>query len=308
MTKRDNKRIAKNAMFLYLRMFIIMFISLYTSRLILEVLGIEDYGIYNIVGGVIVLFSFINSAMASSTQRFITYELVENHIDSIKRTFGISLSIHILIAGTIFILGETIGLWFLNNKLVIPIERLAAANWVFQFSILSCLVSVLNVPYIAIIIAYEKMTVYAVISVLDVVIKLLVIIAVSFWYNDRLIMYAILLSFISILDLLIYVKYTWKHYVVTRTFGYFEKKKFVEMISFAGWSLWGNIAYITYTQGLNVLLNLFFGPVVNATRGIAVQVESAIRNFSMSFQTALNPQITKSYAEGEYEDMFRYVF
>lgn len=225
MAERDNKRIAKNAMSLYLRMFITMCISLYTSRLILKVLGIEDYGIYNIVGGVIVLFSFINSAMASSTQRFITYELVGNIVDSIKKTFGISLSIHLLIAGIILILGETIGVWFLNNKLVIPVDRLVAANWVFQFSILSCFISILNVPYIAIIIAYEKMTIYALISVFDVVAKLLIVIVVSLGNGDRLVMYAILLSFISVLDLLIYMRYTWMHYAAARTFCCFEKKK-----------------------------------------------------------------------------------
>lgn len=289
-------------------MFVTMCISLYTSRLVLSVLGVEDYGIYNIVGGIIILFSFINSAMTSSTQRFITYELAGGQIESVRKIFGISLIIHILIAILIIILGETIGLWFLNNKLVIPVNRLVAANWIFQFSILSCSLSILSVPYIATIIAYEKMTVYAVVSVIDVIFKLLIVILVSLYYGDKLILYSILLSLILIIDLLIYIKYTWTHFVAVRTFGCCEKEKFATMISFAGWSLWGNVAYVTYTQGVNVLLNLFFGPVVNATRGVAVQVESVARNFSQSFQTALNPSITKSYAEGNYEDVSKLVF
>lgn len=304
----NNKRIAKNTMMLYFRMLFTMGVSLYTSRVVLNSLGVEDFGIYNVVGGVVIMFTFINSAMASATQRFLTFELGLGDKEQLKKVFSTSVLIHVLIAILILILGETIGLWFLNTQMTIPVERMEAAQWVFQLSILSCMVMILSVPYNAAIIANERMSAFAYISVLDVSLKLLVVFLLDHLGYDKLKLYSILLFGVAMISRMIYGIYCKKHFEEAKFSWRWDKNLFKKMANFASWSLFGNLAGVAFTQGINLLLNVFFGPTVNAARGITVQVQSAVNGFAMNFQTALNPQITKSYATKNFEYMHSLVF
>ena len=304
----NNKRIAKNTMFLFVRMLFSMVISLYTSRVVLNALGVEDFGIYNVVGGIVVMFSFLNSSMSSATQRFLTFELGKNDLDNLKRVFSMSINIHIAIALFITLLAETIGLWFLNNKLNIPVQRLNAANWVFQFSILTFVVSILSVPYNASIIAHEKMKAFAYIGLLDVFLRLLIAIALPLVLFDKLKIYAILIFCAALIIRVIYGVYCKRKFIECTYSFFWDKSLFDKLLSYAGWNLWGNLAFVGYTQGINILLNIFFGPVVNASRGIAYQVNGAVNSFVMNFQTAINPQIIKSYATNDFEYMHKLIF
>ena len=307
-TSANNKRIAKNTLMLYIRMLFSMIVSLFTSRVVLQTLGVEDYGIFNVVGGVITMFTFINAAMVSSTQRYLNFELARGNSQKLKSVFNTSLQIHALIAIIIVILGETLGLWFLMNKLVIPESRMTAALWVYQCSILACCVTIMSAPYNADIIAHEKMSAFAYISILEVSLKLLIVYLLLVSPIDKLIAYAILTLSVQLLIRFIYSRYCHKHFEESYIEFNFNKALFKEMSGFAGWSFFGNLAAILYTQGLNMMLNIFFGPVVNAARGIAVQVQSAVQQFVSGFQTALNPQITKNYAVGNLEQMHNLMF
>lgn len=304
----SNKRIAKNTIILYLRMIFILCVGLYTSRVVLNTLGVEDYGLYNVVGGFVAFFSFLNGAMSNATQRFITFELARGDINRQIMTFSTAAIIHFVIALLIVIVAETLGLWFVCNKLVIPEGRFTAAVWVYQFSILTMFVSIISIPYNAAIIAHEKMSAFAYISILDVVLKLLIVYLLTITVFDRLIFYAALLLGISLLDQLIYSIYCKRHFREARVKLMFNKRIFKEMTNIAGWSLFGNIAGVCYTQGLNVLLNIFFGPVVNAARAIAVTIQGVVTGFVSNFQMALNPQITKSYAIGDLNRMHSLIF
>lgn len=285
-----------------------MAVSLFTSRVVLQTLGVEDYGIQNVVGGVITMFTFINGGMVSSTQRYLNFEIAKGNAERLKSVFNTAMQIHALIAVAIIILGETIGLWFLLEKLVIPDERMTAAMWVYQCSIIACAVNILSVPYNADIIAHEKMSAFAYISILDVTLKLVIVYLLLVSPIDKLIAYAILTLLVQLLIRYVYSRYCKKHFQESLVEWKLNKPLFKEMLSFAGWSFWGNLAAILYTQGLNMMLNIFFGPVVNAARGIAVQVQSAVRQFVSGFQTALNPQITKNYASGDLEQMHSLMF
>lgn len=304
----SNTRIAKNTLILYLRMIFILCVGLYTSRIVLNTLGVEDYGIYNVVGGFVAFFSFLNGAMATATQRFITYELAQGNEERQISTFSTSVIIHFTIALLIVIAAETVGLWFVCNKLVIPEERFLAAIWVYQFSISTMFVSIVSIPYNATIIAHEKMSAFAYISILDTVLKLVIVLLLTIVTFDKLVFYAALLFGISLLDRLIYGIYCKRHFAETRIKLIFDKKLFQEMTNIAGWSLFGNIAGVFYTQGLNVLLNMFFGPVVNSARAIAVTIQGVVTGFVSNFQMALNPQITKSYAVGDLHRMHSLIF
>ena len=304
----NNKRIAKNTLMLYVRMLFSMIVSLYTSRVVLQTLGVEDYGIFNVVGGVITMFTFINAAMVSSTQRYLNFELAKGNSQRLRSVFNTSLQIHGLIAIAIIVLGETLGLWFVLNKLVIPEPRMTAALWVYQCSILACCVTILSAPYNADIIAHEKMSAFAYISILEVSLKLLIVYLLLVSPIDKLIAYAILTLSVQLLIRFIYSRYCHKHFEESYIEFNFNKELFKEMSGFAGWSFFGNLAAILYTQGLNMMLNIFFGPVVNAARGIAVQVQSAVQQFVSGFQTALNPQITKNYAVGDLQQMHNLMF
>lgn len=302
-TAENNKRIAKNTLLLYFRMLLMIGINLYTSRVILQVLGVEDFGINNVVGGVITMLGFLTGSLAGASSRYITYDLGKGNMEVMKETFGNILSIHLLLAVIIIIIGETIGLWFMSTQLQIPETREMAAFWVYQFSIVSFVLSVISVPYNASIIAHEKMSAFAYISIADAVLKLVIVYLLLVIPCDKLIVYAALFCCIQVFDRIVYSIYCRKHFEETRSRLSFDKKLFKEIFAFAGWTMNGNLAVIGYTQGINVLLNIFFGPAVNAARGIAVQVQNVTRQFCTNFQMALNPQLTKSYATGDYAHM-----
>lgn len=304
----NNKRIAKNTLLLYVRMLFGMLVSLYTSRVILQTLGVEDYGVYNVVGGVISMFTFLNSAMSSATSRYITFEIGKGNMEQLKKVFSTALQIHAIIALLIVILGETAGLWFLMNELVIPDGRMEAAMWVYQCSIVTAVVTIMSVPYNADIIAHEKMSAFAYISVLEIILKLAIVYLLVVLPFDKLKVYAVLVLMVGLLIRYIYTRYCHKHFEESHYIHRIDKPLLKEMSSFAGWSFWGNLAGILYTQGLNMMLNIFFGPVVNAARGIATQIQSVVTQFVTNFQMALNPQITKTYASGELDKMHSLMF
>ena len=304
----NNKRIAKNTLMLYIRMLFTMGVSLFTSRVILQTLGVEDYGVYSVVGGIITMFAFINGGMVSATQRYLSFEIGKGNLTQLKKVFSTSLQIHALIAFIIILLGETVGLWFLYEKLVIPADRMTAAFWVYQCSIVACVVNIMSVPYNADIIAHEKMSAFAYISILDVVLKLTIVYALYITTWDKLITYAVLILSVQLIIRLVYARYCNKHFDESHYHHHIDKPLFKEMFSFAGWSFWGNLAGVLYTQGLNIMLNIFFGPIVNAARGIAVQVQTTVQQFVGNFQVAINPQITKNYAIGELSQMHNLMF
>lgn len=307
-TSENNKRIAKNTLMLYIRMLITMVVGLFTSRVVLQTLGVEDYGIYAVVGGIVSMFTFLNGGMISATQRYLNFELGRGNQEQLSKVFSTSLQIHFLISLVVLLLSETIGLWFLYEKLVIPAERLDAAFWVFQFSIVACVVGIISVPYNAVIVAHEKMSAFAYMSILDIVLKLLIVylLYVSPW--DKLVVYAALLLCVSLLMRWIYASYCKKHFHEAHYKFQVDKSLFKEMFSFSAWSLWGNLAAMLYSQGLNMMLNIFFGPMVNAARGIALQVQGVVQGFVGNFQIALNPQITKNYASGDLDQMHNLMF
>lgn len=305
--KADNARLAKNTMFLYFRMIFIMAVTLYTSRVVLRVLGVEDFGIFNVVAGVVAMFGFLNSSMSATTQRFISYSLGKGDAN-LNKVFSTCVLTHALIALGVLVLVESVGLWFLYNKMIIPEVRMDAAFWVFQFSALSTVVTVMSIPFNADIIAHEKMSAFAYISIVEVCLKLLIVFLLDVGNIDKLVLYAFLLLLVQCGIFLTYMGYCLRHFKESRFRFVYEKKLFSEVFSFAGWNLWGYLASILYTQGLNILLNVFFGPVVNAARGLANQVDGAIRLFASNFQMAINPQIVKTYAAKDLESMHKLVF
>ena len=307
-TSENNKRIAKNTLLLYVRTLFIMLVTLYTSRVVLNTLGVTDYGIYNVVGGVVAMFGFINGSMSSATQRYITFALGKGDKENLQKVFSTALQIHVLIAALIIILGETVGLWFMYTQMQIPADRVDAAFWVLQCSIVSTAVMVISVPYNADIIAHEKMSAFAYISILEAVLKLAIVFALVLSPFDRLIFYAFLILAVQLLIRLCYSHYCSRHFEESKYRHVWDKSLFREMTGFAGWSMFGNLAGVLFGQGLNMLLNVFFGPVVNAARAVSVQVQSAIQQFVGNFQMALNPQITKTYAKGEMDEMHKLMF
>ena len=307
-TSDNNKRIAKNTLLLYVRMFFTMGVSLFTSRVILNTLGVEDYGINNVVGGIVTMFGFINSSMSSATQRYITFALGKGDKDQLHTVFSTTLQIHVLIAGLVIVLGETIGLWFLYNKLQIPADRMDAAFWVLQSSIISSFIMIISVPYNACIVAHEEMSAFAYMSILEVVLRLAIVYVLVIFSFDKLILYAFLLVLVQIFIQICYWTYCRKHFEETEYRHVWNRSLFKEMTDFAGWSMFGYLSAVLFGQGLNILLNIFFGPVVNAARGVAVQVQGAIQQFVGNFQMALNPQITETYAKGEMAEMHKLMF
>ena len=285
-----------------------MLVTLYTSRVVLNTLGVSDYGIYNVVGGVVAMFGFINSSMSSATQRYITFALGKGDTEQLQKVFSTALQIHVLIAVLIVVLGETVGLWFMYTQMQIPADRMDAAFWVLQCSILSTVVMIISVPYNADIVAHEKMSAFAYISILEAVLKLAVVYVLVVFSYDKLVLYAFLILAVQLLIRFCYSHYCNKHFPESRYRHVWNKPLFKEMTGFAGWSMFGNLSGVLFGQGLNMLLNVFFGPVVNAARAVAVQVQSAVQQFVGNFQMALNPQITKTYANGELEEMHRLMF
>lgn len=307
-TSSNNKRIAKNTILLYLRMMLIMMISLYTSRVIIRTLGIVDYGIYNVVGGVVSMMGLLNSTMSVSTQRYLTFELGKGNIEKLKKTFNVSFQIYIILAIIFLLLAETIGLWFLNNKLVIPSDRMVAANWCFQFFCLSIVNTLFVNPFNACIIAHEKMGIYAYVSIIDVLLKLGIVYLICISPYDKLISYGLFYLFISFIITMIYRIYCLKKFPECQFKFYKDKALLKELLSYSGWNLFGSASSMVKGQGLNILLNLFFNPTVNAARGIAYQINAQVAHFFSNFYTAVRPQITKYYAQGDIINMFKLVF
>ena len=307
-TADNNKRIAKNTLMLYIRMLFSMFVGLYTSRITLNALGVDNYGIYNVVGGVVSMFSVLSGSLSAAISRFITFELGRENLERLKKVFSSAVTIQIVLSFIVVLLAETVGLWFLNNKMVIPADRMAAAHWVYQLSILTFVVGLISVPYNAAIIAHERMSAFAYMSIFDVLAKLLVAFSMYHSPYDRLIHYAVLLAVLSLINRLIYGIYCKKQFAECTFQFIFDKSLLKQMFGFAGWNFIGASSAVLRDQGGNIILNMFCGPVVNAARGIALQVSSAIQGFVSNFMTALNPQITKSYASGEHDYMMSLVY
>lgn len=304
----NNKRIAKNTLVLYFRMLVMMAVSLYTSRVVLDTLGVSDYGIYNVVGGFVTMFSLISGAMTTATQRFLSFAIGEGKTDEVTSLFSTAVIIHIGLALIILVLGETIGVWFVSTQMNFPAGRYNAAVWVFEFSLITFLVSVISVPYNAAIIAYEKMSAFAYISIVEVLLKLGIVFLLLITPFDRLIFYALLMALVQVAVQCIYASYTHRKIKTCHCTWKLDRSYFRQMTSFVSWNLIGSLAGVCKDQGLNVVLNLFFGTAVNAARGVAVQVSSAINRFVTNFQMAMNPQIIKLYASNEKAEMFKLVF
>ncbi len=302
----NTKRIAKNTLMLYVRMLFSMLVSLYTSRVVLNTLGVEDYGIYNVVGGFVAMFSIISNSLSASVSRFLTFELGRGDMQRLKEIFSTSLMIHLALAGIVFILAESIGIWFLNAQMTIPPERLYAANWVFQASILSFMFNLSSVPYNASITSHERMSAFAYIGILDVVLRLLIVLFIAYvpFHFDKLIVYSLLLVAVGMSLQCIYLWYCRKNFEECRFRLCFNKKYLKDISRFAGWNFIGSTSGLLKDQGVNILLNLFIGPIINAARGIAVSVNTAVTGFAGNFMAAVNPQLTKSYASGDKEYMF----
>ena len=295
---QNTHRIAKNTLVLYVRMLFQMGVLLYTSRVLLQALGVVDYGIYDVVGGLVMVMMFLNNSLAVCSQRYVTFALGTKNTDYLQKVFTASVVIHILMAVLLIVIGESVGLWYIHNHLVFPEGRLEDVVMVFHFSLLTGALMIINVPYNATIVAHEEMTAFAVISILDVFLKLCVAVSLYFVDDSRIVVYAIMMFAESLLIRIVYGLYCKYKFKDIRFVGLKDRRLYREMLRFAGWSTIGNTAYVMNTQGINLVLNFFFGPVVNAARGIAFNVQVAMNAFISSFQTAINPQITKQYAQG----------
>ena len=301
-TTANSKRIAKNILFLYLRSIIVMAVSIYTSRVVLAELGVSDFGIYNIVGGFVSMFSVLSSSLVNANQRFISYEMGRQN-PQITKMFATTFTIHLLLAVSMFIVLELVGLWFLNNKINISADRMYAANWVFHFSAITFCINILKIPFTASIIAHERMSAFAYISIFEVFAKLGIVYILLLIHTDKLILYALLMTCIAICLNAIYSVYCRYNFKECRYSLHYDKSIVKSILSFSGWNFIGSTAGILSTQGINLLVNLFFGVTLNAARGVAEQVNHAVTTFVTNFMTAINPQITKSYASGDFRYM-----
>lgn len=298
-------RIAKNSIFLYFRMILSLLIGLYTSRVLLKALGVQDYGIYNVVGGFVALFSVVSGALTGAISRFITFELGKGNIIVLKRTFSNSIIVLIGISFIVVLLAETVGLWFFYQKLVIPPERLDASFWVFQLALIVFIISLLSTPFNACIIAHERMDAFAYISILEVASKLLICFAVLHSPMDKLIFYSLLLCLVSTLVCIIYIWYCKRNFAECKGKLELDYSITKSIFSYAGWSFIGSSGWILRSQGGTIILNLFGGPIVNAANAIAVSLSSSVSNFANCITNAFTPQITKSYASGNFKDLSR---
>lgn len=304
----NNKRIAKNTMFLYVRMLLTLIVGLYTSRVVLRTLGVSDYGLYNVVGGVVTMFTFFNATLRTGTQRFLSFALGEGNLEKLKLVFSTAFYLHVFFSILLLVLIEVAGLWFLQHKLNIPEGREVAAYWIFQFSTLASVVTVIQVPYMSSIIAHEKMDIYAYMSIYDVIMKLLIVFMIQIIDNDKLILYGFLYLLVNITSAVIYNIYCRKHFdECKRVVFSYDKRIFKEILTFSGWNVFGCAAGAFQIQGLNILLNLFFNTIVNAARGIALQINNIIMQFVNNFLTAVNPQIIKLYANSQIEELNKLV-
>lgn len=304
----SNKRIAKNTLLLYVRMGITMLISLYTSRIVLQVLGVNDYGIYSVVGGITAMFTFINGSLSGATSRFLTYELGTGNMNQLAKTFSAAIVNHFILALIILLLCETIGLWFLAYKLVIPAERMFAAHWLYQFSVFSTILGIMQVPFGALIMAHEKMGIYAYLSIVEVTLKLLLVFILPIIPMDKLIFWSLGGTCISFLYIVFNYIYCLQHFEESHYRFHKDITLYKQMFSYSFWDFLGNMSTLAQGQGLNMLLNIFFGPAVNAARGIAMTVQGAVVQFSSNFVIASKPQIIKLYAEGNIKEMMSLIY
>lgn len=303
MDNNNNKRIAKNTAFLYIRMLLSIIVSLYTSRVVLQVLGEVNYGIYGLVGSVVAMFTFLNTTMSGATARFLTHDMAKGNVQRLHNTFNTALLIHIGIAIMVLIFAETIGLWFLHNKLVIPEERMFAANIVYQLSILSMMITITQVPYNAAIIAHERMDIYAYVELVNVTLKLVIVYILLIGNMDRLILYAVLVLCTSCVVAFIYRYYCVRHYKESHFKMVYKPEIIKPMLKFSLYDLYGNLSVTARQQGTNIIINIFFGIVLNAASGIATMVQGIISGFSGNILQAFRPQIIKSYAVGNIANM-----
>ena len=306
-TLENNKRVAKNTLILYFRMLLTLIIKLYISRIILDTLGVEDYGVYNVIGGVVLLFSIFSGSLSVAISRYITFELGKGNIEKLKNIFSTSVNIQVLMSIIIFILAEVTGIWFINEKMQISPNRIFAAHWVLQFAILSFVIGLISVPYNATIVAHEKMSAFAYVSILEAALNLTAAYMLYVSPFDKLIVYAALLCVISVIVRIVYGVYCRRHFEEAHYHFIFEKKLLKDMTGFIGWAFCGNGVVILKDQGTNILLNLYCGPAVNAARGIAVQVNGAVYSLVNNFLMAVNPQITKSYSCGDIKYMHKLI-
>lgn len=304
---RNNKTIAKNTLYLYFRTLFVMGITLFTSRIVLEMLGVDDYGIYSVVGGFVTMFSVLSSSLTAGSQRFLAYELGKEN-PQIKTVFSTTITIHIFLALLIFVALESVGLWYLNYKMNIVPERLIAANWVFQCSVITFCVNLISIPYNAAIIAFEKMSAFAYISIFEATAKLGAVYALYAIQYDSLITYAVFMLVVAVILRLIYGIYCNKNFQDCRYNFSFNRQILKQILDFCGWNFIGSTAGILNIQGINLLINAFFGVALNAARGIAMQVDTAINTFVQNFMLAINPQITKSFAAGDFSNVNNMIY
>ena len=303
----NKKLLLKNTFVLYLRMIFVLLVSLYTVRAILDLLGVEDYGTYNVIGSVVGMFTFLNGTLATSSQRFFSVALARNDYEELNKTFCLNITVFGLFVIILLIIAETIGLWLVNTKLTIPSERLFAANIVYQFSIIACAISILKVPYTAIVIAHEKMGAFAYISIYEAVFKLLIVLVLSLLSWDRLIVYGFLMFVNSLSVSCLYFWYSKRNFQEARFRFFWDKAEFIRLFSFSGWHFLGTISNIIRGQCINILLNIFFSPVMNAARAIAFQINGVVTQFTESFNIAVKPQLYKAYSAGEYQNLYRLI-
>lgn len=307
-TSASNSRIAKNTILLYVRMLITMAISLYTSRVVLATLGVEDFGVYNVVGGVVTMFTLLSGSITSAISRFMTYELGRGDAERLLNVFRTSVTIQILTSAVVLLVAEPIGLWLLNYQLNIPEGRLQAANAVFQCSIVTFILGLISTPYNAAVISHERMSFFAIASVSEAIVRLLLVISLQYVHTDKLITYSIFLTALALAGRIAYGVYCTRNFAECNYKFSLDKALLKEMFSFAGWNLWGSGSYLLMNHGVNLLVNVYFGVALNAARGIAMQVETAIGQFTNNFTQALNPQITKSFAKGDTGRTLKLVF
>ena len=304
-TQANNKQIVKNAVALYFRMIVMMLIGFFTVRIVLKALGVVDYGIYNVVGGFVTMFSLVSSSLVSSISRSLTFELGKGDVVKLERTFSTSIVVLLGLSIILVFLLESVGSWYLENKMIIPSDRMTAARWCFQISVMTFILSLVNAPYSASIISHERMDVYAYFTIIDAIFKLIICYCISHSPIDRLVTYAILLCVISVINQIIYVIFCKRHFEECRFNWIFDRELFKGLFSFAGWNFIGCSAAVLRTQGANLLLNWAGGPAVNAANGIANNLCNVVNNFVYNFTQAFNPQITKRYASGEYESLMK---
>lgn len=299
----NNKRIAKNTLYMYIRMLIVILVSLYTTRVVLQTLGIDDYGIYNVVGGIVVLFSFINIGLAGAAKRFIMAELAVGNLESQRNIYSTAMNAHLLIASIIVVVGETVGLWILYFMMNIPAERMHAASIVYQMSLLAAVLSILQSPFNSVVISHERMSVYAFVSILDVFLKLGIVFVVQIVDLDKLVSYSFLLLIINVLNFLLYFGYCHKSFSMCRYVKTKDKSAFKSILEYVGWTVFGTGANVLSRQGVNILVNNFFNVAVNSAIGISNTIVTTATQFVNNFQIAFGPQITKNYISGKYSDM-----